>query len=100
MRIVDKSYPVVSFEAFADEHELTIVINERPSSYKLPRYFAAFEHVEVMERGCLASICGDGDTKVEAIRNYAARLAGERIAVDAYTDKRREIQCPNEWQAT
>lgn len=94
MNIVDNSFPSTSFEEFAEQHGLVMEIRERPASLGLgpaARYYASF-------RGAEVSAYGNGPTKEAAIADYARQLRGRRLVVGANTDKRREIQCPNEWE--
>ena len=56
-----------------------------------------FRRLETKERkdsGCLTSVSGDGDTKKEALADYAAQLCGKWIVIDAYGKARREFQLP------
>ena len=96
MRVVDKSFAPMTLEEFADNHGLTLEIHERPRELGA-RYYAYFTDVEVMERGCLVGVYGNGDTKEQAISDYADELLGKRIAIRAGRDDRRNVQCPNEW---
>lgn len=86
-----------TLEAFANEHGLVMQVFERSASLSTPsqRFYARFEDTEVMERGLLRGIYGEGPNPDAAIQDYASRLAGTRIAVQAYTDKRREFDVPN-----
>ncbi len=97
MRIKDETFQATTFEAFADKYELVLVIKERPARDGLKRYYAKFEKSETMERGCLVGTYGNGSTKQDAVEDYKQELLGKRLAVDASSDSRREIQCPNEW---
>lgn len=88
----------LTLEQFADKYGLTMRVEER--RYRdLPRYHAAFDGVEVIEGLSLAGVHGNGETPGSAIADYAVRLRGQRIAVDAFRPTRREIQCPREWDA-
>lgn len=84
---------------FAKKNGLTLTVRERGGDRgRLLQYFAYFSNVEVMRRGMLASLSGDGNTPDEAAADYARQLAGKRIAVDAYTPKRVEIDVPNDFR--
>lgn len=101
MNIIDNSFPSTSFKEFADQHGLVMEICEHPASLGLgpaARYHASFHGAEVSEPGVLVGAYGNGPTKEAAIADYARELRGRRLVVGAYTDKRREIQCPNEWE--
>ena len=53
-----------------------------------------FSGVDVKEGAGLVSDCGRGITKDAAVLNYAFKLAGKLIVVDAHTDNRVEMQLP------
>jgi hypothetical protein len=98
MQIKDETYPETIFENFAKKHDLVLVIKERPVVRGLSRYYAYFENTELMENGCLVGAFGNGQTKDDAISDYARRILGYRLVVNASSKTdRREIQCPNEW---
>lgn len=78
----------VRFSDFAASKGLDVLVTERDRSAH-SRYYARFPNVEIVERGCLSSVVGDGKTPEEAIANYAQRLLGERIVVDAYRPEPR-----------
>lgn len=85
----------MTIEEFADANNLMMVINER----KLPRgnpsrYCAKFRDCEVMLGGMLVGKCGYGATPEEAIKNYAPEISLQRIAIDALSKNRREIEVP------
>lgn len=83
----------VDIAAFAERHDLTMCINERPPGMGV-RYYARFESCEVIDGSCLVGIYGNGRTPDEAISGYAEALSHKRVAVDAYTDKRKELNVP------
>ncbi len=85
----------MSLQEFADRHNLVMRISERrPPLENLERFIASFKNVEVVGDGVLSSLYGDGPTEEIAMQNYAKQLSHTLIAVDAYSPKRREIQCP------
>lgn len=91
--------PVILAE-FAERHGLTMRVVERHLPHMaqgLKRYFASFDKVEVTDGRMLSSITGNGDTPEEAVRDYAYRIRGQRLAFGAYTPERREFTAPNEW---
>ena len=98
MKVVRNLIPETTLEAFANQHSLVLEVNERRDTAwgdrKLARYYARFKDAEVMERGMLASVSGDGNTEDEAIANYAERISLKRIAIGAYTKDRQEIDVP------
>jgi hypothetical protein len=79
---------------FEKENNLELIINERPSHFRLPKYYASFKNTEVMENGCLSSEFGNGDTIDEAITNYGKNIECKRLAIDSHSDYRREVVCP------
>jgi len=96
MKIEYDVLPEMTLEEFADANDLIVEVRERPHIRvgRPSRFYASFKHVEVMENGCLAGYFGDGRTAEEAIENYAQEISRRRIAVNAYTDHRIEIQVP------
>ncbi len=89
----------VSIEQFAEKNDLVMVVDERginirtASQYQFFRFYASFKCVEVKSGGILFGEHGDGDTEEEAIYDYARRISGELIVVDAGDPrKRREIK--------
>ena len=98
MKIIDKTEKLVSFEHFAEQHDLTLEMHERHGKYTLAgRYYCYFVNGEVSEPGVLVGTVGNGQTKEAAIQDYAHKLKGQLLVIDAYKSSRRSIQCPNEW---
>lgn len=91
-----------TLDAFADNHGLIMEVRERTldrwaRERNIPRFIASFKHAEVKGDGVLSSMYGDGDTPEVAITNYAQQIRGETLVINAYTQQRREVRCPNEW---
>lgn len=91
-----------TLEAFADEHDLTVVVYERePELLRLPRigpnarFFAEFQCCEVKEGRVLCSYYGDGPTPEAAMEDYARRISGKLLVMNAYSPTRKEIQAPH-----
>jgi hypothetical protein len=86
-----------SLQEFADKHGLELVVDERsmPCS-PASRYHASFAGTEIKEGPFLSGAYGDGHTPNEAIQNYAMKLRGKTLVVDAYKPTRCEIKVPNE----
>jgi hypothetical protein len=91
---------------FAERNNLTMAVNERPGSTMRAmrmgpesRFYAKFDHAELREGSAgLLGMFGDGATPDEAIEAYGREIAGGLLIIHAMQpDKRREIQCPNEW---
>jgi len=60
----------------------------------LLKWSVQFENSEVMARGCLANIYGNGNTIDEAVKDYCKIVSNCKIAFNAYSDERKEIQFP------
>lgn len=92
IRITRREVPkpkVVSIEDFADQHGLVMDLREYDYGWA-----ASFEGAEVMRNGCLVGEYGVGKDQRLAIADYARKLSGKRIAIDAFTPLRREIDVP------
>jgi hypothetical protein len=98
MEIKDDTFPAATFEGFCEANRLVLTVGERAGVVGRGRYFATCEGADVREQdGMLLAEFGDGSTREEAVMDYARRLKGKRIVVDAMLRSRRELQCPNEW---
>lgn len=86
--------PESDIATFALDNGLTMVVNERRDSAPKDRFYASFKGCEVMEDGFLVGGCGNGPTESDAIADYARTISMKRLAVDAYTDARRNIDVP------
>lgn len=75
-----------------------LIANENPINAKSParlsKFHISFEKGDIMEGGCLISDCGRGNTVDEALKDYCKIISCKRLAFDAYTPKRKEIQFP------
>ena len=58
------------------------------------RWYVHLKNAEIMERGCLCSATGRGNSPEEAMVDYVSRIAGTRVAIDAFSNKRREFSVP------
>ena len=89
----------IRFEDFAEKHGLRIKVVERGGNWTGTdgQYYAQFDGAEEKGVGVLISGYGDGKTPELAIASYRHRLRGLRLVFGAYTNNRREIQCPTEW---
>lgn len=75
----------MSLEEFAQEYELTLVVNERSDedvrwmknhSGDASRFYAYFQTFElIIGNGILTSVSGDGDTEQEAIADLARQIS-------------------------
>ena len=95
MKIDRVDLPVMTIEEFADANDLTMQIRERRVPANDPmRYYAHFASCEIIGDGVLLSTFGDGQTAEDAIADYAKAIELSRLAIDADTDKRRELVVP------
>lgn len=53
------------------------------------RWMCLFENGEVMDRGALVGVFGNGVTPTEAVQDYCKQIVGCRMAFDAMTPARR-----------
>lgn len=72
----------VPLDVFADMYGLTLRIVER-SDCRLPRFYAEFEHVEILtdDEMFVRSGFGNGNTEEEAVRQYASNISRQRIVI-------------------
>jgi len=79
---------------YEKEIGVELVVNERTPQGNLPKYYIEFENGEVMENKCLCGVTGNGNTIDKALINYCEEISGTRMAFNAYSSSRREIQLP------
>jgi len=79
---------------FEQEIGYELEVNERANPKELPRFYVSFKKGEIMEGGCLVSAMGNGDTIDEALKDYCIQISNRRLAFNAYTPERKEIQFP------
>lgn len=92
MKIIRK-WSESRLDRFAERHDLTLLVMRR--SIGTPHHFYChFENCEVMQSGMLVGAYGNGHTEAEAISDYATKISGARIAIDAMRPSRREIDVP------
>lgn len=85
-----------TIEKFADKHGLVMEVHERKRPLgDLARFYAHFKGVEVKKQPCfLLGEFGNGSTPKNAIADYADKISGELLVVDAMAPDRREILVP------
>ncbi len=84
-----------TIEAFAEEHDLVMEVNEREDGFdKNRKFFACFLSSDTIEGGFLVGAFGDGKTEKEAIEQYARRISGKHLVLDAHNSHRKEIIVP------
>lgn len=100
MKIVMHEADRFGLVAFADANDLIMEIHERVFAglgarwTEDERYYAHFKDCEIRERGCLLGALGNGATPEAAMRDYARRISGKLLVVDAWLNSRREITVP------
>lgn len=96
MKIETQYVATQSLEKFADEHDLTMVVTERPDpAAESMRYYACFRHSEIKIGCILEGMIGNAAIPDTAIKNYASAISGRMLVIDAMSPKlRREIQLP------
>jgi hypothetical protein len=77
---------------FADRHGLVMRVTGVPNSLH-----ASFQCCEVGGDGLLRSVYGIGPTEDHAFRDYAQKISGKLLVINAYKDTRREILAPVLW---
>jgi hypothetical protein len=88
----------MTLKEFAERHDLVMEVGERPRwGWKddSTRWHAAFRRTEVKGDGVLFGVYGDGPTPEGAIADYASKLPGKTLVIDACTDSRLEILVPD-----
>lgn len=94
MKTVIKRASRMTIEEFAEKHGLTMVLTERRKQYiRVPheRWLAHFDNCETKDGCILSGTYGQGATTKEAIADYADKITGKLLVIDAYGDNRREI---------
>lgn len=83
---------------FADIINESVSIHSRHFS---PRWYANFDYCETQEGDhLLKSECGNGETPMEALRDYAEKIRGKRLIFHATRkDMRREFIVPSDLEA-
>lgn len=95
MKIERKDVPVSTIQAFADKHDLVMEVYERgKGTSSNMRYWANFKGAEVKDGPILSGATGNGPTPEAAIADYAIKISGELLVIDAYRPTRREISVP------
>jgi hypothetical protein len=60
------------------------------------RFCVQFYNGELMHNGMLRSAHGNGKTYEEAARDYAKEIRGGKLAIDAFTNLRKEFNVPED----
>lgn len=83
-----------SIDEFAERHNLTMEIRQRFHHESPAKWYARFEDAEVKEGCFLIGRYGNGSDPDSAIRNYAAKISGTTLVIQAMHPNRREITVP------
>jgi hypothetical protein len=75
---------------FAEKNDLTMEARQCNSG----GWVASFENCEIKEGMILNGEYGSGKTMVEAIKDYAQKISGKLIVLNAYGKGRKEIYVP------
>lgn len=102
MKIVVKQPETLTLEQFAERHDLTMELTERPleawegPKAAMDRWMARFQDTDVVDGSLLVGTCGNGPTQTEAMNDYAKKISGKKIAVDPFEQNglRRDIWVP------
>lgn len=88
----------VTLSAFAEENNLTMAVRQRHSEPKaikgLPRFWAWFEWVDVLEGSFRVGVFGNGETPEDAIADYAEEISGKTLAVNSGKPDAHTIKVP------
>jgi hypothetical protein len=82
-----------SIVEFAEDHDLTLEIHRRHDP-SLPRYYAHFASADILDGACPRGTYGDGQTELQAVNHYAARISRRRLVLNVMCASRREITVP------
>ncbi|MEE9214690.1 MAG: hypothetical protein V3U54_07825 [Thermodesulfobacteriota bacterium] len=95
MKIERHKLKKVKLKDFAEKHNLTLVISERPKwNWKVGRYTAQFKNVEVKEGSFLKSLYGDGENEENAVQDYISNISESTLVYDAYGKNRKVFEVP------
>jgi hypothetical protein len=95
MNIKENIIENMSIADFAERHGLVMEIKERPEPLGSPmRFYAHFEHCDVIGDGVLIGTFGDGATKQQAVEDYAKQISLKRIAINALKPQERRLSVP------
>lgn len=87
--------PEMTIEEFAEFHDLTMEVRERPyPEGDSGRYYAAFNGAHVLAGPFLRGVFGNGATPEEAIKDYARKINLARLVWNPERPDRRELTVP------
>jgi len=98
MEIIESLVPEQTIEQFADDHDLIMEIHERRATERtqthLSRYYCHFRRGEIKDGSKLIGATGNGNTKAEAITNYANRISERKLVINSTRTGRKELDVP------
>jgi hypothetical protein len=101
MKIENNFIDRSTIEAFAEQHNLTMVVRERrKSSYcagpwsEDVRYYASFRDCDIAEGGMIKGSFGNGSSPEKAIIDYANEISGALLVIDSLGKNRKDIRVP------
>lgn len=100
MKIIVNKLKPQTLEAFADEHGLTMIVNERDPVHMAgrwnpsKRFFARFDDTEVKNGPILSATFGNGASVEESIEDYMKEISGKYLVVGAFQSIPKYIQAP------
>lgn len=98
MKVKEFLVPEQTIQGFAEDHGLTMEIHERGAdtiqNMQVRRYYAKFSGGEILDGSMLCSATGNGDTKSDAVSDYASRISEKRLVFNATNSRREEINVP------
>lgn len=86
----------VSLQDFADKHRLVMEIHERAhcKAGDPARFYAGFKSCEIKQGCMLSREHGNGEFPSNAMEDYASKIQGKILVVNAFSKMRREILVP------
>ena len=68
----------------------TIINQSLTERFAGGRFIVSFAHTETKDRCLLVATYGEGSTRFKAKQNYAKKLSGARIVVNALSGRKRQ----------
>lgn len=93
MQIIVEPVARMTIEEFAHKFGLTIRVDER-SNRTNGQWYAHFLNAEIKDGPILIGDYGYGVTPKSAIADYAERISGKLLVINAYGPNRREVRVP------
>ena len=94
MKIIRKLIDRDNLESFAEKNNLVMEVHERSHIDSPTRFYAHFKNAEIKDGSMLIGAYGDGSCEALAIKDYAKRISGQWLVIDAYKPARKEIKVP------